>query len=192
MTLRQLQLTGYSTGANLAILCNQVTIFEGQIGNVGSENAVEPLVQWEQDFDTTPVVDVALQVEVRCVTGALHCVDVLINQFSNQVLKSELSWPRIQPTRGELFDDLIMLNDDELLDKYALSRQQLLSCFELSDTWTSTGNFTQAYALGDRNPLLCKINGVVQTPLHTDQLQGPWHWFLQSGQNLTFDLVVCG
>lgn len=188
MTLRQLQLTGHTTGANVIVLFNQATIFEGTLPSTGSVDQVEALVQWEQELDL--IQESSSQIEVRCIAGSLHCVDILINELSNRLLRSDLTWPLVQPTRSELICDLaLMNNDDELVGKYGLSREQLSGCFELVDTLTSTGNFRQAHDISV-NQILCKIDGVVETPLREDGQQGVWHWFLESGQNLTFDLVL--
>ena len=190
MMSRQIQFTGYSTGADIVLLCNQVIVFEGTISSTGSIDQVEALVQWEQEVDSMQASSASLQIECRCVSGSLHCVDVLVNEFSNRVLKNNLSWPRAQPTLGELMQDLRLMGDNELLDKYALSNQQLQNCFEFSETLVPTGNFVQGYSLYDDSCPMVKIDGVEQTPTRTGQEQGPWHWFLTSGQNLSFDLVV--
>jgi hypothetical protein len=190
MTSRLLQLTGYSDDTDLVIVCNQSTVFEGSIGSIGSDSQIDTLAQWQQDIDLSQSQSQILQIEIRCTGGSLHCVDVLINEMLPQwLLKDNLSWPRFQPTADDIITDLNNMVDAGLFDKYALSRQQLRDCLEMSDTGVPSGNFIQPYNTNDGRTNV-KIDGVAQTPTRTDIFQGPWHWFLGSGQVLTFDLVV--
>lgn len=190
MTSRQLQLTGFSAGADFAIVCNQVTVFEGSIGSTGSNTEISALAQWQQEIDLGQSQSQTLHIEVRCASGSLHCVDVLIDEMlALWLLKDNLSWPRFQPTAADLATDLGNMTDAELLDKYALTRQELRECRKLSDTGTPSGRFIQPYNVNDGRTNV-KIDGFAQTPTRTDDFQGPWHWFLGSGQVLTFDLAV--
>lgn len=213
MASRTNQLTGAVWGdpsepATITVTWDGQEVFSGTVNTLdfntfsGPENLSEVravLCEWQTETVQYENVPVAVTVS----NGMMAITDILANHIRDETeyrIKVDASWPLHVPAdHDEVMFDFAWLSDEQIQDKYGLSRIEIDSNFDTVLVTPKAEYFSSAsvFRIGGeltehpgQNKTNVRINGVLQPLNQTDypEKTGIWTFWVSDG-TIEFDFV---
>lgn len=194
MTVRRVNLVGYTPGCDITVEWNGTQIFSGTVAAAGSEQDCTALAEWT--IQSTEVGQIPLR--LSCHRGGVYFAEIHMNLCGGDrdwELAGSEHWPGYIPDLDTYRNDIAVLNDEQLLSKYGLDRAQMQD--RISSTLLVSNEDHMACCHYINVDLLVsdgkdnvQIDGIPMQRQNINEYLGAWQWYVGPGQTLQCDIQV--